>query len=54
MLPNGPWPFRLEDPDRIVYQDEPISRNGIVVGRGDIRYVRPHLRGLPADAVHRP
>ena len=25
--------FRLEDPDRLVYHDEPILRNGVIVGR---------------------
>ena len=25
--------FRLEDPDRLVYHDEPILRNGVLVGR---------------------
>ena len=25
--------FKLEDPDRIVYHDEPIRRNGVLVGR---------------------
>ena len=42
-----PVPFRLDDPDGIVYQNKPISRNGILVRHTTPRYARPHLRGLP-------
>ena len=33
VLPKRLVQFKLEDPDRIVYHDEPIHRNGILVGR---------------------